>query len=69
MLRPTRRERLRLAQVADRFHLLMNLRETLERFFDRHQAIVSASSVGERYGCQEFFNSPQVISQSCGHCG
>lgn len=25
-------------QVADRFHLLMNLRETLERFFDRHQA-------------------------------
>jgi transposase len=25
-------------QVADRFHLLMNLRETVERFFDRHQA-------------------------------
>ena len=25
-------------QVVDRFHLLMNLREMLERFFDRHQA-------------------------------
>jgi transposase len=25
-------------QVADRFHLLLNLREVLERFFDRHQA-------------------------------
>jgi transposase len=25
-------------QVADRFHLLMNLRETVTRFFDRHQA-------------------------------
>jgi len=25
-------------QVADRFHLLLNLRETIERFFDRHQA-------------------------------
>ena len=25
-------------QVANRFHLLLNLREAVERFFDRHQA-------------------------------
>ncbi len=31
--------------------------------------IVSPSSVGEGNGCQEFFNSPEMISQSSGHRG
>ncbi len=31
-------------QVADRFHLLLNLRETLQRLFDRHQASLRAAT-------------------------
>jgi galactokinase len=38
-------------------------------FVGVNSGIVSPSSVGERYGSQEFFHSPQVISQSYGHRG
>ena len=48
-------------QVADRFHLLLNLRETLQRLFDRHQASLQAASAEP---CESPCDPPPAVPSS-----